>query len=203
MASAQPDWQLVRSLKQRGYAVVAGVDEVGRGCLAGPVAAAAVILDPHAQLPGVRDSKLLTPNRREQLGRLIKRQSLAIGLGWASAAEVDGHGLSWAVTAAAQRALVDLGRAYDAVVLDGTYNYLKDYCVSETHVRADNRCLQVAAASIIAKAARDAYMRQMHRLYPAYGFATHKGYGTARHLQALTAGASPIHRLSCKPVAAA
>ncbi|MBW3538614.1 ribonuclease HII [Candidatus Parcubacteria bacterium] len=196
-----PTHKHTRDLISRGYATVAGVDEVGRGSLAGPVVAAAVVLPPGVKLPGVRDSKLLPRRRRETLAVTIKRAAAAVGIGWASSAEIDRYGLTWAVRQSGRRALADLGLKYDAVILDGKHNYLKDHCHAQAIVAADRLCLSVAAASIVAKVARDNYMRRQHRLFPQFGFSENVGYGTPAHLGAIKAGLSPLHRRLFAPVA--
>ncbi len=189
-----------RELWLAGHQSVAGVDEVGRGALAGPVAAAAVILPRRSHLAGVRDSKQLSPATRTRLARAIKAEALAIGIGWASHREVDRDGLGAAVAVSARRALEALDLEYQAVLLDGPYDYLQIEVPVRAIVAADGCCTSVAAASIVAKVARDAYMTRMHRLYPEFGFDRHKGYGTATHLASLTSGPSPIHRSSFAPV---
>lgn len=183
--------------------IVAGVDEVGRGCWAGPVVAAAVIMPPGASIPGARDSKLMSTKAREELAILIKQTAVAIGIGWASSREVDRYGLTPALASSGRRALKAAGHPRAAVILDGNHNYLKRYCRAKTVVKGDNLVLSVACASIVAKVARDRYMRFQHRLYPGYGFASNVGYGTSDHRKALVGGVCPIHRLSFKPVAAA
>ena len=193
----QPDRVHEAELWARGYERVAGVDEVGRGSWAGPVTAAAVILPPNAQLVGVRDSKLLTKRKREHLAREIKQMATAIGIGWASAAEIDEVGLSQALSRAGERALENLG--VDMVLLDGTFNYLVNYVVT-TIARADQCCLNVAAASVVAKVARDNYMARMHQLYPVFGFDQNVGYGTRHHAERLRDQITPLHRRSFKPV---
>lgn len=182
-----------------GFELVAGVDEVGRGALAGPVVAAAVILPHNAKLPGARDSKLLTRLQRQQLSIRIKALASQIGLGWSSPSEVDAHGLSWAVQQSGLRALEALEHVH-AVLLDGNFNYLRDHYQTTTIIKGDNCCLNIAAASIVAKEVRDRYMVRLHRLYPQYGFDTNVGYGTRRHLDGLDGGLSPLHRRSFAPV---
>jgi ribonuclease HII len=179
-----------------GCAKVVGIDEVGRGALAGPVVAAAVILPGKCKLPGVKDSKLLTAPQRQSANELIKKQALAVGLGWVSHDEVDLHGLTWAVKQSAQRALGDMGAAFDAIILDGNHNYFVHDYNSTAIIKADQRSLCVAAASIVAKVARDNYMMLVDQVYPEYQFASNKGYGTALHRQKLAKGLSPIHRAS-------
>lgn len=183
-----------------GCEVVAGVDEVGRGCWAGPVTAAAVVLPRGIRIPGVQDSKKLTAADRQTLAGRIKQRALAVGLGWSSPAEVDRFGLTWAVKQSGLRALAGLRLEYHAVMLDGNHNYLKDHCRAKAVVKADDRCLSVAAASIIAKTARDTFMRYQHQLFPQYGFDTNVGYGTKFHRAAVRDGLSPLHRRLFKPV---
>jgi ribonuclease HII len=197
---AMPTHRHAQALMAAGYEVVAGIDEVGRGAWAGPVVAGAVILPPRVRLAGVTDSKLLTARRRVELADIIRRRAIAIGLGWVEAAELDIHGLTWAVYQSGLRALADLDHPYDAVLLDGSHNYLRGHCHSEAIIRGDQLSLSIAAASIIAKVARDQFMTQQHELYPEYHFATNKGYGTAVHIAALKLGLTPLHRRSYKPV---
>ena len=195
-----PTHRHARSWIARGYRLVAGIDEVGRGCWAGPVTAAAVVLPDGLRLPGVHDSKLLSPVKRADCARLIKRRAVAVGLGWASVAEIDAHGLTWAVRQSGLRALYDLRYPYHAVLLDGNHNYLRDQFSSQAIIKGDQLSLQIAAASIIAKVARDRYMELQHRLYPEYDFAANKGYGTPRHAAAVRHALSPLHRRLFKPV---
>lgn len=180
------------------YPIISGVDEVGRGCLAGPVVAAAVILGETIDIPLLRDSKKLSKKQRDKTVVEIKQQSLAIGIGWVSAAEVDAQGLSWAVRESGIRALKDLGRPVDFVILDGNQNYLKDTKFrSGAYIGADVTESCVAAASIIAKCARDNYMELAAVAHPAYGFERHVGYGTAVHKLAISKnGITPLHRQS-------
>jgi ribonuclease HII len=184
----------------QGYPLVVGIDEVGRGCWAGPVTAAAVVLPDGVRLPGVHDSKLLSPKKRADCARLIKRRALAIGIGWASVAEIDEFGLTWAVQQSGLRALYDMRYPYHAVLLDGNHNYLKELFTSETIVKGDQLSLQIAAASVVAKVARDRYMELQHKLYPDYDFAANKGYGTPFHAAAVRQALSPLHRRLFKPV---
>ena len=184
-------------LWSRGFGLVAGVDEVGRGAWAGPVVAAAVILPREVSLPQVRDSKLLTRLQRQRLAVEIKKSALMIGVGWSSSVEIDEVGLSRALSQAGERALSNLNA--DAVLLDGSFNYLVKRHV-ETIVRADQCCLNVAAASIIAKVARDNYMARVHQRYPEFGFDKNVGYGTKHHIQQISHGLTPLHRRSFKPV---
>ena len=173
---------------------VIGIDEVGRGAWAGPVTAAAVLMRVGDHCPGVCDSKLIDHPRRVQLDRQIRRQVAAIGIGWVSSAEVDEFGLSWAVIQSGLRALAEIPS--DAlVVLDGKWNYLQDHRPAVTFVKADSLITPVAAASIVAKVARDRYMERMERGGVSYGFADHRGYVTAKHKAAVrNSGAGPFHR---------
>ena len=198
MKPYRPSWQLESLLWSRGYHLVAGVDEAGRGALAGPVAAAAVIL-PYGEYP-FNDSKALNAEVRELLAAEVKRVALAWGLGWASAQEIDDINVLAATKLAARRAVNRLELKPTALVTD----YLKLGAPWPTLAvaKGDQRSLQVAAASLLAKTERDQLMRRYARAYPQYGFAGHKGYGAPRHLVALDQhGPCPIHRLSYKPVA--
>jgi ribonuclease HII len=184
---------------------VAGVDEAGRGPLAGPVVAAAVILDPSRPIDGLADSKQLTERRREALAVEIRARSAAWSLGWAEAAEVDALNILQATFLAMRRALEALGAPPSHVVVDG--NLCPDLgdlawpCTVEAVVRGDATVPAISAASILAKCARDARMRELEIRYPGYGFAAHKGYPTAAHVAALRRlGPSPVHRRSFAPV---
>lgn len=174
--------------------LVAGVDEVGRGCLAGPVVATAVILGEEIEIPILRDSKKLSKKQRDVVQVQIKQQARHIGIGWVTAAEVDEFGLSWAVKQSGIRALEDLGVKPEFVILDGNHNYLKDTgYTSEAYIGADATESCVAAASIIAKCARDNYMELVAHAHPAYGFDSHVGYGTVKHKLALAEFGPSIH----------
>ncbi len=197
----KPNHVHTNSLIERGYRIVVGIDEVGRGSLAGPVTAAAVILPTDIKIRGANDSKLLDPYAREKLVKKIKAQAMAIGVGWASHTEIDQYGLTWAVRASGLRALADMGSKYDAVILDGKHNYLKGHCYAEAVVKGDQRCLNVACASIVAKVARDNYMYRMHEIYPKFGWLTNVGYATKSHLEAMKRELSPLHRRLFTPVA--
>jgi len=183
----------------------AGVDEAGRGPLAGPVVAAAVILDPARPVDGLADSKALTARRRETLAVEIKARSLAWGLGWADAAEVDAVNVLQATFLAMRRALLALGAVPAHVIVDGnrcpSLDGLRLDCTIEAVVGGDATVPSVSAASILAKCARDEFMCTLDARYPGYGFASHKGYPTAAHIAALRRlGPSPVHRRSFAPV---
>lgn len=179
---------------------VAGVDEVGRGPLAGAVVAAAVILDPANPISGLNDSKKLTARRREQLALEIRAKALAWSLGQAEVEEIDRINILQATFLAMQRALEGLSIQPDLVKIDGNRCPKLPYKM-EAIVGGDATVAEISAASILAKVARDAELVALDALYPQYGFASHKGYGTAKHLAALREhGATPIHRRSFAPV---
>jgi ribonuclease HII len=179
-----------------------GVDEVGRGPLAGPVVAAAVILDPEQPIAGLADSKTLSPPRREHLAEQIRVQALAWSLGRAEVAEIDQHNILQATLLAMQRAVQTLSAAPDQVLVDGNRIPTLPY-PARAIVGGDGSEPCIAAASIIAKVARDQEMVAADTVYPGYGFAQHKGYPTRQHLAALDQfGVTPLHRRSFRPVAA-
>jgi len=177
-----------------------GVDEAGRGPLAGPVVAAAVMLDPARPIEGLRDSKKLSAAARERLAEAIRREAFVWCVAEASVEEIDRLNILHATMLAMRRAVEGLGRAPDDVWVDG--NRCPEWpWRSQAVVKGDDKVAAIAAASILAKTARDAFMRQLHETYPVYGFDRHMGYGTAQHLDALKAhGACPQHRRSFTPV---
>ena len=177
-----------------------GVDEAGRGPLAGPVMAAAVMLDPDRPIDGLRDSKKLSAAARERLADAIRERAAAWCVAEASVAEIDRLNILNATMLAMQRAVAGLGRAPDEVLVDG--NRCPNWAWrSQAVVKGDDKVAAIAAASILAKTVRDQFMRSLNDDYPAYGFAQHMGYGTAAHLAALKAhGACPQHRRSFSPV---
>jgi ribonuclease HII len=188
-----------------GPALTAGVDEAGRGPLAGPVVAAAVILEPSRPVAGLADSKVLSPARRAALATTIRIQSLAWGLGWADAAEIDTLNILQATMLAMRRALAALSVPPQHVIVDGNrcpdLSGLAFECTAEAVVKGDALVASVSAASILAKVARDEHMRVLDGRYPGYGLADHKGYPTAAHIAALRRlGPSPVHRRSFAPV---
>jgi len=188
-----------------GPALTAGVDEAGRGPLAGPVVAAAVILAPSRPVAGLADSKVLSPARREVLATTIRTQSLAWSLGWADAAEIDTLNILQATMLAMRRALAALSVPPQHVIIDGNrcpdLSGLAFDCTAEAVVKGDSLVASVSAASILAKVARDEHMRVLDGRYPGYGMADHKGYPTAAHIAALRRlGPSPVHRRSFAPV---
>ena len=187
-------WEIEDSFYKEGVTVICGVDEAGRGPLAGPVCAAAVILPEHLEIPGLTDSKKLTDKKRRELFPVIKEQAIAYGIGLASEAEIDEINILQATFLAMQRALDQLQVKPNLVLIDG--NREKDFGLPvKTVVKGDSLSMNIAAASILAKVTRDDLMVQMAEQYPEYGFEIHKGYGTKAHYAALTEyGASPIHR---------
>src|SRR5258706_1745118 len=181
--------------------VVCGVDEAGRGPLAGPVYAAAVILNPARQVRGLADSKVLAPERREVLAGRIKERSTAWAVAAASVEEIDRLNIFHAAMLAMRRAVSALGVAPEEAWIDGNQCPRELPCRAKAFVDGDARFPAISAASILAKTARDAEMRSLHERYPGYGFAQHKGYATAEHLDALgRSGPCEIHRRSFYPV---
>jgi ribonuclease HII len=182
--------------------LIAGVDEAGRGPLAGPVYAAAVILDPRQTIPGIGDSKRITPPRRESLETAIKSRCLAWSVAWATVEEIDAINILQASLLAMARALARLDRAPEQVLVDGNRAPECPYPV-RTVVHGDALIPAIGAASILAKVARDRLMRELDLTYPGYGFAAHKGYPTVLHREALRRlGPCPIHRRTFAPVRA-
>jgi len=193
------------ALFEQGYSFIAGLDEVGRGCLAGPVVAAAVILpltdaDLATHLAGVRDSKQLTAQAREQLYEVILHYALAVSVGMGSVSLIDERNILQATKYAMKDALAQLTLTPHALLLDALR--LSDVPLPQRSIiKGDALCLSIAAASIIAKVTRDRLMHQLHEQYPNYGFDHHKGYGTPAHLAALQQhGVTPLHRTTFSPV---
>ncbi|MCW8888489.1 MAG: ribonuclease HII [Gammaproteobacteria bacterium] len=184
------------------YNHIAGVDEVGRGPLAGPVVTAAVILDPTKPIAGLADSKKLTEKRREMLAEEIKERALAWAIGRAEVEEIDEINILHATMRAMTRAVEGLTVEADFALIDGNRIPPGLNCSAEAVVKGDGRVEVISAASIIAKVTRDQEMVLMDELYPGYGLAKHKGYPTKPHIAALTElGITPIHRRSFRPVA--
>lgn len=199
----QPNWAAERLLWKQGYLRIAGVDEVGRGPLAGPVVAAAVVFPKSftaRKLPGLRDSKQLTAAARERLAPQVRRHAAGVGLGSASPAEIDALGIVGATVTAMSRAVRDLQMPADHLLVDAL-TLECDGLPCRAIIHGDALCCSIAAASIVAKVARDALMVELSSRFPGYGFARHKGYPTAEHLAALERlGPTPIHRRSFAPV---
>lgn len=182
------------------FSRIAGVDEVGRGCLAGPVVAAAVILDPNRPIKGLRDSKKLSAKKRDELAEEIKEKALAWSVAAMRPEVIDKINILQATLEAMKAAVEKLPIEPDFVQVDG--NKLPKWkWLSEAVVKGDDKVEWISAASIIAKTTRDAYMCKIAELYPQYGFEHHVGYGTAEHIKALKAyGPTPIHRKTFAPV---
>lgn len=179
-----------------GYSNIAGVDEAGRGPLAGPVMAAAVILRRDVLICGVDDSKKLTPHKRDKLFDIIMSQALSVGIGIVSPSEIDEINILQATRRAMLYAVQNLSSEPDCILIDGITT-IQSSLPQKTIKKGDSLSLSIAAASIIAKVTRDRYMVDMDSKYPGYGFARHKGYGSAAHLEAIrTLGPSAIHRLT-------
>ena len=201
-----PGLVLERRLLRQGYRLIAGVDEVGRGAWAGPVVAGAVILpldqtDLRAALKGVNDSKQLTGRQRERLAAVIGEVALAVGVGGAGSNEVDQHGLLPATRAAMQRAIAMLSVPPQALLIDAVDLAPLVPLPQESPIHGDSRSLSIAAASIVAKVARDRWMVGLDERCPGYGFARHKGYGTPQHCAALERlGVCEAHRRSYAPI---
>lgn len=187
-------WEIENSLYSDQIMTICGVDEAGRGPLAGPVCAAAVILPKGLELPGLNDSKKLTDKRRRELFPMIKEQAIAYGIGFASQQEIDQINILQATFLAMQRAIDQLEGKADFALIDG--NREKDFGLPvKTVVKGDSLSANIAAASILAKVTRDDLMEELAKQYPEYGFEIHKGYGTKAHYEALrTHGPSPVHR---------
>lgn len=189
-------WELENAVHDEGYGVVCGVDEAGRGPLAGPVCAAAVILPRGLVIEGLNDSKKLTEKRRESLYGEITSSAEAYGIAFASVEEIEKLNILGATYLAMNRAIAALGREIDLALIDGNRNAGIEY-PSRTVVKGDSLCASIAAASVLAKVTRDRYMTELDERYPGYGFAKHKGYGTKAHYAAIRElGASPVHRPS-------
>jgi len=189
-------WEIEDSFYAEGVQIICGVDEAGRGPLAGPVCAAAVILPAHLEISGLTDSKKLTDKKRRELYPIIKEQAIAYGIGMASEKEIDEINILQATFLAMQRALDQLTVKPDLALIDG--NREKDFEIPvKTVVKGDSLSMNIAAASILAKVTRDDLMVKLAEDYPQYGFEIHKGYGTKAHYAALTEhGSCPIHRMT-------
>jgi len=201
--SQSPNLDEEDKLKSRGYELIAGIDEVGRGALAGPVVASAVILPHPANLPWftlVRDSKELDSRKRESLFDLINKEAIAVGIGIVHPQVIDSINILKATKLAMMQAVEKLPKQPNFLLIDRIT--LSQCPIPQMGItRGDKLCLSIACASIIAKVTRDHMMEEFDRIYPGYGFARHKGYGTTRHISCLQKlGPSPIHRLYFAPV---
>ncbi len=189
-------YELEKQLHREGYSVVCGVDEAGRGPLAGPVCAAAVILPEDCELPGLNDSKKLTEKKREALYDQIIEKAVAYGIAFSTVEEIEEINILSAALLAMNRAIAQLPQTPDMALIDG--NTTRDIAVpARAVVGGDGKCACIAAASVLAKVTRDRLMLDMAKEYPQYAFEKHKGYGTKVHYAALEEyGPSPIHRMS-------
>lgn len=196
MSDEKNMWEIEHSYFAKGMKLICGVDEAGRGPLAGPVCAAAVILPADLEIPGLNDSKKLSDKRRRELFPVIKEQALAYGIAFADHSEIDEINILQATFLAMERAIKLLNIQPDLVLIDG--NRTKDFGIPAVPViHGDGLSANIAAASVLAKVTRDDYMMEMAQNYPQYGFDIHKGYGTKAHYAALTEyGPCPIHRMS-------
>lgn len=189
-------WELEKEIYAQGCTLLCGVDEAGRGPLAGPVCAAAVILPAGLELPGLNDSKKLSEKQREALFMPIKAAARAYGIAFATVEEIENLNILNATFLAMNRAIAQLSPQPELVLIDGNRSTgitLPSRCV----VKGDSRCADIAAASVLAKVSRDHYMLEMAKEYPEYGFERHKGYGTKLHYEAIRKyGPCPIHRPS-------
>ena len=194
--SQQDMWAIENSHFDRGVKIICGVDEAGRGPLAGPVCAAAVILPRGHQIPGLNDSKKLTDKKRRELFPLIKEQAVAYGIGFATHQEIDEINILQATYLAMERAIAQLEGKADLALIDG--NRAKDFGMAvRTVVKGDSLSANIAAASVLAKVTRDDLMVEMAKEFPGYGFEVHKGYGTKAHYEALrNMGPCAIHRMT-------
>lgn len=199
-ASELSRWHFEEQARARGFESVAGIDEAGRGPLAGPVVAAAVILPAGIELAGLNDSKQLSASRREQLFQQIRRQALAVGVGIVEPREIDSINILQATLKGMRLAVERLRVVPDYLLIDGISSVPLPI-PQKTIKKGDSLSASIAAASIVAKVVRDRMMVAYDRRYPGYGLAEHKGYGCARHLTAIAElGPSPLHRLSFRGV---
>ena len=189
-------WSFENQIYDEGFSLVCGVDEAGRGPLAGPVCAAAVILPRGLEIPGLNDSKKLSEKKREELYDVIKENAITYGIAFADVAEIEEHNILAATFIAMNRAIAQLEPKPAIALIDGNRT-LGIEMLSRSVVKGDSKCADIAAASVLAKVTRDRYMMEMAEKYPQYHFDKHKGYGTKLHYEALHKfGPSEIHRLS-------
>lgn len=192
--------ELERSYYAKGCQILAGVDEVGRGCLAGPVYAAAVVLPQDFFHPELNDSKKLTPAKRESLSEYIVQNALSLKIAWVSVAEIDRINIFYAALKAMKLALEGLAKKPELTLVDGKFPIPVDM-PQEALIKGDGRSASIAAASIVAKVARDRLMVDLEKIFPNFSFSQHKGYGTAAHLRELRDhGPTPYHRRSFSPI---
>ena len=192
-----PDFELEAAAMSRGYNAVCGVDEAGRGPLAGPVCAAAVILDPDTEISGINDSKKLSEKKREALFDVITEKAVAYGIAFATVEEIEEHNILNATYLAMNRAIEQLENKADFALVDGNRVPVGITIDCQTVVKGDAKSMSVAAASILAKVTRDRLLLEYDEKFPQYNFAKHKGYGTAEHMDAIRKfGPCEVHRPS-------
>ena len=188
---------LEKNLRKKGFGLIAGVDEAGRGPLAGPVFASAVILLKNAKIKGLDDSKKLSPANREKVFGLIMNRAICVGVGVCEEGEIDRINILQATFRAMSQAVEALSKKPDIILVDGNRAIPHIVVPQKTVIGGDGKCACIAAASVVAKVLRDRYMIKLHKKYPEYGFDRHKGYGTKAHFIAIrTYGPSSIHRKS-------
>ncbi|MFC1798593.1 ribonuclease HII [Thermodesulfobacteriota bacterium] len=193
-------WKFEREAESKGYRIIAGIDEAGRGPLAGPVVSAAVILSPDFSVTGITDSKKLTPPKRQQLYHQIYEQALSVGIGIVDAIEIDRINILQASLLSMSISADNLDPIPDFLIIDGNFRISSDL-PQQPVVKGDSLSLSIAAASIVAKVTRDKLMEIYHQEYPQFGFSQHKGYPTKAHKAAIKKfGCCPIHRKSFKGV---
>ena len=194
--SEQKMWQIEQECREKGYEIICGVDEAGRGPLAGPVCAAAVILPPDIEIPGLNDSKKLSDKKRRELYPVIKELAIAYSIALVDHETIDRINILQATLSAMEQAISGLNVKPDLALIDG--NREKDFGVPcKTVVHGDSLSASIAAASVLAKVTRDDVMLALSQEYPGYGFEIHKGYGTKAHYEALSInGPCPIHRMT-------
>jgi ribonuclease HII len=196
-----PTYKIEKELHRRGFNGVAGMDEAGRGAWAGPVVAAAVILPQGLVIKGLKDSKLLSPKKREELFIVIQKNAIAVGVGIVSEKIIDNEGIIAATRKAFLQAADKIKEMADYLLVDGI-KIFEHSLPTEFHIKGDRKIASIAAASIVAKVTRDHMLEDYHQKHPAYGFDQHKGYGTAEHQEKLNRhGWCDIHRKSFRPVA--
>lgn len=189
------DFSIENAYRNEQYSVICGVDEAGRGPLAGPVYAAAVILSPETVIEGLNDSKKLTEKKREALFPIIQEKAIAYGIGCASEQDIDEINILNATFLAMRRAVEQLPLQPDVLLIDGNQKPKIGMCEEVTVVKGDAKSMSIAAASVLAKVSRDRFMLELSEKYPQYAFEKHKGYGTKLHYAALREyGISPVHR---------
>ena len=197
MVFIEPTLAIEKTYWDKGLAHVAGIDEVGRGCLAGPVVAAAVIFPPGVAVPEVNDSKKLSYQKRERLAKWIQEHALSVGLGLCSPEEVDQLNILHAAMEAMRRAVLDLCVSPEMLLIDGNRCFPDSPWPFQTIVKGDAKSSTIAAASIIAKTTRDVMMMELHQQFPHYGWDTNVGYPTKKHYDGLKEfGITPLHRRS-------